>query len=95
MNWFAGNPTPGAGAPPPVPLSIGSIEIAGTEILITFTAIAGYSFQIEYTDSLEAPTWKTLSVSIPVQTSDGPVTVKDTLIATEVARYYRLVSPAN
>lgn len=95
LNWFAGSATPGSGAPPPVPLTITGIEIAGNQVSITFDALAGRTFQIEYADSLEAPAWKTLAVTIPVQSYDGPVTVKDTLVPTRAVRYYRLVSPLN
>jgi hypothetical protein len=95
LNWFAADPTPGVGAPPPVPLTISGIEVVGTQVSITFTALAGRTFQLEYTESLETPSWKALSVSIPVQATDGPMTVKDAVVPGKAGRYYRLVSPLN
>lgn len=93
-NWYAGTPSPGSGAPPPVPISISSINVNGNTVSLTFMALAGYSFRIDYLDSLAGATWKALPETIPVQATDTTWTVRDTRSSTINARYYRLVSPA-
>jgi hypothetical protein len=79
--------------PPPAPHveDISLVSGPTLAIRITFTANAGASYTIQYTDALSGG-WTKLS-DIPAQGTTQSVTVSDTGVAQAARRYYRIVTP--
>jgi hypothetical protein len=79
---------------PPQAPRIDDISFASGQtptIRITFTANAGTSYTVQYTDSLSGG-WAKLS-DVPAQGTTQNVTVGDTSVAQATRRYYRIVTP--
>jgi hypothetical protein len=70
-------------------LKVDSITVPGSA-LITFQAVAGRTYTVEYTDDLTNPVWARLA-DVTSRTVDSPVTVTDA--APQPDRYSRLVTP--
>ena len=76
-------------------LKVESAEIAvGPEktLKVRFTAAAGKSYTIQYTESLFRPVWSKLA-DVPPQTTSRMVEATDPLLPDHRTRYYRLVTP--
>ena len=63
---------------------------ATSSALITFEAVAGRTYTVEYSDDLTNPVWGKVADVTPL-TADGPVSVTDA--NPQPDRYYRLVTP--
>jgi hypothetical protein len=73
-----------ANVPPPVALVI---QVAGTNLVLTWPAAAGQSYQLEFTDDLAAPAWT--PVGSPVAGPGGSLTLTNEFgISPE--RFFRL-----
>jgi hypothetical protein len=60
---------------------------------ITFTALAGLSYTVQYRDSLTTGNWLKLA-DVPAQGTPQTVLVSDAGTASSPRRYYRVVTPA-
>ena len=66
--------------------------LPGGSVEITFDAVAGKSYRIEASATLESPSWSTVT-TLPAQPASGPVTFTDTAAGAEHRRFYRVVTP--
>jgi hypothetical protein len=73
-------------------LKITSVAPALANVAITFNAVAGKTYTIQYRDSISTGAWLRLN-DLSGQGSTGPVTVFDITPGTRPQRYYRLVTP--
>jgi hypothetical protein len=73
----------------PVPgLAFQPVHRAQDTIVLTWSALSGITYQIQYTADLNAPNWTNLGA--PVTATEGTVTVSDA-ITTLPQRFYRIV----
>lgn len=72
-------------APPPL---IQGVELAGTNLVLTWTAIYGKTYRVEYTDRLDAPGWSNLPANV---TASGPTAWSPNALDT-AQRFYRIMS---
>lgn len=94
-NWFASAPTPGRLRPPLSPPVFQSITHTKTNILLTLSALAGTTYQVEASESLENPSWKIIGNAIGVGETNREVTLSDALLPAVSKKYYRISSPAH
>jgi hypothetical protein len=73
-------------------LKIDSVEAAGSNRNIHFTAVAGKTYSILFKDDLNDGLWLRLT-NVPPQGVSGPVTIVDTGTGGSAARFYRLATP--
>jgi hypothetical protein len=73
-----------ASVPVPVPLSV---QTSGTNFILSWTAIAGQTYQVEYKDDLTAPSWNALGS--PVTGNGGSLTITNDFGAS-TQRFFRL-----
>ncbi len=59
---------------------------------LTFTAVAGRTYTVQYRDTLEPGLWSKLA-DIPGQVQSGPVEVQDSNVSENTTRFYRIVTP--
>ena len=69
-------------------LRITNVEIAGNDVLITFTSVAGKFYALQFRTDLTTGTWDVLQTNIPG--TGSPVTVTDTGGAGATNRFYRV-----
>src|SRR5262249_10167651 len=69
-------------------LVITSIQVSGTNVLVSFTSEAGKYYRLEYSDALSSPTWRTAVDVIPG--SGNIVTATHVGGALQPARFYRV-----
>lgn len=66
----------------------------GSNTELRFNAVAGRTYSILFSPSLDLPVaWQRL-VNVPAQGADGPVTVPDAASGTGGQRFYRIITPA-
>ena len=98
INWRAspGGPSPGlentGNRPPSIESAVWS---AGPppSFRITFTALAGLSYTVQYRDSLTTGAWLKLA-DVLAQTTPQTVLISDAGATNSPRRYYRVVTPA-
>jgi len=73
-------------------LKLDSAVVAGSGIDIQFTAVAGKTYSVLWTGSLNNGTWTKLA-DVPAQSATGPITVTDPDNTLNTQRFYRLVTP--
>ena len=61
-------------------------------VTISFAAVAGKSYRIEASTTLEGGSWTTVT-TLPVQPVSGPVTVNDPDAAAQKRKFYRVTTP--
>jgi hypothetical protein len=66
---------------------IQSLEVSNGVVNITWTAVAGHSYRLQYKDSLSAPTWSDLLPDIPATLPTITVT---SAIGSSPQRFYRV-----
>ena len=59
---------------------------------VSFDAVAGKSYRIEVSDTLESPSWSTVH-TLPVQGASGPVSWTDVTATTGQRKFYRVTTP--
>ena len=73
-------------------LRIESIGAAGAATRIRFNAVAGKTYTVQYRDQVDLGRWSKLT-DVPAQPSTGEIEMMDPVAATNVTRFYRLVTP--
>lgn len=73
-------------------LAVESVSVTGGTVAISFTAIAGKTYTLEYRDSLLSGDWAALQ-HVPAPSSTGVITLYDNPGGGPAQRYYRLVTP--
>ena len=73
-------------------LGFSSVTAAAGVVNLNFIRVASRSYTIQYAGTPTGP-WLKLT-DIPATTTTTPVSVPDTSVATNNARYYKLVTPA-
>ena len=73
-------------------LRIESIGAAGAATRIRFNAVAGKTYTVQYRDQVDRGRWSKLT-DVPAQPSTGEIEMMDPVAATNVTRFYRLVTP--
>ena len=61
-------------------------------VTISFSAVAGLSYSVQYRDQLDAGDWQTLT-NIPAQSTNQAITVEDADAIGKPQRFYRIVAP--
>jgi hypothetical protein len=65
----------------------------GTPYPLTFLAVAGRSYTVQFRDNLTVGTWQTLT-NLPPAIVSGPAEVADPDFGAAAARFYRIVTPS-
>ncbi|PYI89499.1 MAG: hypothetical protein DME26_01080, partial [Verrucomicrobia bacterium] len=73
-------------------LKIGSIELSGNAITLTFEAVANRSYTIEYRNNVRSGPW-TKMTDFPAQPFTRTVEIADPGAPASTARFYRVVTP--
>ena len=73
-------------------LRIESIGAAGAATRIRFNAVAGKTYTVQYREQVDLGPWSKLT-DVPAQPSTGAIEMMDPVAATNVTRFYRLVTP--
>ena len=73
-------------------LKIDAVTVAGSAPALQFSAVAGKTYTVLYSDNLNSAVWSTLQ-NVPAQASDGVVTIPDSTLGSAPTRFYRLVTP--
>ena len=76
--------TAGSATPPPVPLGF---QTTATNLVLSWTGVAGQTYQVEYKDDLAAPGWTALGNPL---TGTGSVLSISSDFTHSAQRYYRL-----
>lgn len=87
LSWIATIPSPLA---PAGGLKIKSVALVGNVLTLTFNAIPGAAYDVEYRPLVATGAWALLK-TVPLVTSPQPVTVSDPLAPGTPARFYRVV----
>jgi hypothetical protein len=84
---FLPKPTPEAPNSTVQPAPFVQITLTGNEVTLTFTTTPGHAYRVDYSDSLDAPTWTELQ---PAQIAASTIiSVRDT-VAGRMQRVYRV-----
>jgi hypothetical protein len=81
-----------AGTDPTDPTSVFQVLVAppaspGGNVTLVWTAVAGRSYSVQYTDSLDNPAWQTLNGTPTISGNQGQFAVP----SDQTSRYYRIV----
>jgi hypothetical protein len=76
-------------APLAAPLILG-FELSGADAIVTWTAVSGYDYTLEFTDDMSGTNWQTLMP--PVTASSATVTVTNVNPGSGPARFFRVRS---
>jgi hypothetical protein len=79
----------------PLTITLTSVELLQVQgnVAVTFTAFKG-SYQVQYTESMDRPVWRTATTYNHTGTTSKPVTVTDPTPVTDAPRFYRLIYTA-
>ena len=65
----------------------------GTTCVLSFRAVAGKTYTVQYRNLVDTGTWIPLA-AVPAQPVTGPYSVSDTNVVSSTMRFYRVVTPA-
>jgi hypothetical protein len=74
-------------------LKLKPVMYNGTSFVVSFTAVAGKSYRVQFSHTLAPGSWLNLADVAP-QATTGPVQVTDANASSSTARFYRVFTPA-
>jgi hypothetical protein len=75
-----------ANVPVPVPVPLG-FQTSSTNLILSWTSVAGQTYQLEYKDDLTVPAWNPMGS--PITGTGGPLSITNDITAS-AQRYFRL-----
>lgn len=84
--YFAAEPDP------PNVLKIDSVTNLGAGVQMSFVAVAGKTYSVQYADVLSSSNWLTLT-NLAIQAETRPIQITDPSVWSAGQRFYRVVTP--
>jgi hypothetical protein len=68
-------------------IQISTVAVSGNKVLLTWPAVPGKSYLVQYKDELSSPTWLNFSGGVAVVAHQGSITI----LASQASRSYRVI----